>query len=105
MQYHFSADRLSAVLYHHCIVQRLNARIDGEGPVYPQKYQFFGYQEIFKDMRIWTGYRNTLFYTVFGTLVNMLFTLPAPYVLSRKEFRARRLIMFVFVITMFSTAG
>ena len=56
-------------------------------------------------MRIWTGYRNTLFYTVFGTLVNMLFTLPATYVLSRKEFRARRLIMFVFVITMFSTAG
>ena len=56
-------------------------------------------------MRIWTGYRNTLFYTVFGTLVNMLFTLPAAYVLSRKEFRARRLIMFVFVITMFFNGG
>lgn len=71
----------------------------------PKNISFFGYQEIFKDMRIWTGYRNTLFYTVFGTLVNMLFTLPAAYVLSRKEFRARRLIMFIFVITMFFNGG
>lgn len=71
----------------------------------PKNVSFFGYQEIFKDMRIWTGYRNTLFYTVFGTLVNMLFTLPAAYVLSRKEFRARRIIMFIFVITMFFNGG
>lgn len=71
----------------------------------PKNISFFGYQEIFKDMRIWTGYRNTLFYTVFGTLVNMLFTLPAAYVLSRKEFRARRFIMFIFVITMFFNGG
>lgn len=71
----------------------------------PKNVSFFGYQEIFKDMRIWTGYRNTLFYTVFGTLVNMLITLPAAYVLSRKEFRARRIIMFIFVITMFFNGG
>lgn len=71
----------------------------------PKNISFFGYQEIFKDMRIWTGYRNTMFYTVFGTLVNMLFTLPAAYVLSRKEFRARRIIMFIFVITMFFNGG
>ncbi|MHA2857694.1 carbohydrate ABC transporter permease [Paenibacillus lautus] len=71
----------------------------------PKNVSFFGYQEIFKDMRIWTGYRNTLFYTMFGTLVNMLFTLPAAYVLSRKEFRARRIIMFIFVITMFFNGG
>ncbi|ANA78779.1 carbohydrate ABC transporter permease [Paenibacillus glucanolyticus] len=71
----------------------------------PKNISFFGYQEIFKDMRIWTGYRNTLFYTVFGTLINMLFTLPAAYVLSRKEFRARRIIMLIFVITMFFNGG
>lgn len=73
--------------------------------LFPKNISFFGYQEIFKDMRIWTGYRNTVFYTLFGTLVNMLFTLPAAYVLSRREFRARKVIMFLFVVTMFFNGG
>lgn len=73
--------------------------------LFPKNISFFGYQEIFKDMRIWTGYRNTVFYTLFGTLVNMLFTLPAAYVLSRREFRARKVIMFIFVVTMFFNGG
>lgn len=72
---------------------------------WPKNVSLFGYQEIFKDARIWTGYRNTVFYTLFGTLVNLLFTLPAAYVLSRREFRARRVIMFLFVVTMFFNGG
>lgn len=72
---------------------------------YPKGVSLFGYQEIFKDERIWTGYRNTIFYTAFGTLVNLLFTLPAAYALSRREFRARRWIMFGFVVTMFFNGG
>ncbi|EES74021.1 putative protein LplC [Paenibacillus sp. oral taxon 786 str. D14] len=71
----------------------------------PKNVSLFGYREIFQDGRIWTGYRNTLFYTFFGTLVNLLFTLPAAYVLSRKEFKARRVIMFLFVVTMFFNGG
>lgn len=72
---------------------------------YPKNVSLFGYKEIFQDARIWTGYRNTLFYTLFGTLVNLLFTLPAAYVLSRREFKARRVIMFLFVVTMFFNGG
>lgn len=72
---------------------------------YPKNVSLFGYQEIFKDARIWTGYRNTVFYTLFGTLVNLVFTLPAAYVLSRREFRPRRGIMFLFVVTMFFNGG
>ena len=71
----------------------------------PKGISFFGYSEIFQDSRIWIGYRNTIFYTVFGTFVNLLFTLPAAYVLSRKEFRARSFIMFAFVFTMFFSGG
>lgn len=77
----------------------------GKVLLFPKETSLFGYNEIFQDERIWTGYRNTIFYTLVGTLVNMLFTLPAAYVLSRREFRARRLIMFVFVITMFFNGG
>ncbi|RCW42204.1 carbohydrate ABC transporter permease [Paenibacillus prosopidis] len=71
----------------------------------PKGISLFGYSEIFQDSRIWTGYRNTVFYTALGTFVNLLFTLPAAYVLSRKEFKARRIIMLLFVITMFFNGG
>jgi putative aldouronate transport system permease protein len=71
----------------------------------PKGTSLFGYKEIFHDSRIWTGYRNTVLYTTLGTFVNLLFTLPAAYVLSRKEFKARRVIMFIFVVTMFFNGG
>ncbi|GLX66788.1 carbohydrate ABC transporter permease [Paenibacillus glycanilyticus] len=77
----------------------------GKVLLFPKGSSLFGYKEIFQDSRVWTGYRNTLFYTLFGTLVNMLFTMPAAYVLSRKEFKARRPIMFLFVVTMFFNGG
>jgi putative aldouronate transport system permease protein len=77
----------------------------GKVLLFPKGTSLFGYGEIFKDERIWTGYRNTLFYTSVGTLVNLLFTLPAAYVLSRKEFKARKYIMFGFVFTMFFNGG
>jgi putative aldouronate transport system permease protein len=71
----------------------------------PKGISIFGYHEIFKDSRIWVGYRNTIIYTLLGTFVNLLFTLPAAYVLSRKEFMARRALMLIFVITLFFNGG
>ncbi|MDO3409094.1 carbohydrate ABC transporter permease [Saccharibacillus sp. CPCC 101409] len=77
----------------------------GQVTIFPKDISFFGYSEIFKDTRIWTGYGNTILYTVLGTAVNLLFTLPAAYVLSRPEFRARRFLMFAFVLTLFFGGG
>jgi ABC-type sugar transport system, permease component len=77
----------------------------GQVTLYPKGFSLYGYHEIFKDARIWTGYKNTIIYTIFGTLVNLIFTLPAAYALSRKEFAARRVIMLLFVITMFFNGG
>lgn len=77
----------------------------GEVLFWPEGFSLFGYQEIFQDSRIWIGYRNTMIYALGGTFVNLLLTLPAAYVLSRKEFRARRPLMFYFVFTMFFNGG
>jgi putative aldouronate transport system permease protein len=71
----------------------------------PKGVSLFGYKEIFQDERIWVGYRNTIIYTVLGTFVKLLFTIPAAYVLSRQEFRARRFLMLFFVVTMFFNGG
>ncbi|TYP79298.1 carbohydrate ABC transporter permease [Paenibacillus methanolicus] len=77
----------------------------GKVTLFPKGFSMFGYKEILNDSRIWTGYGNTILYTFLGTFVNLLFTLPAAYALSRPEFRARRFIMFAFVITMFFNGG
>jgi len=77
----------------------------GEVTMYPKGFSWFAYQKIFEDERVWIGYRNTIFYTVVGTLFNLFLTLPAAYALSRKEFRPRHGLMFYFIFTMFFSGG
>lgn len=72
---------------------------------FPRGINTFGYEQIFADKRIWTGYKNTLIYTVVGTAVNMLVTIPAAYALSRREFRPRKPLMLFFAFTMFFNGG
>lgn len=73
--------------------------------IWPKGIQFEGYQKIFEDVRIWTGYKNTIIYSILGTTVNLLVTLPAAYVLSRKDFPLRHLVMRIFVFTMYFSGG
>jgi putative aldouronate transport system permease protein len=94
-------------LYFVVIASVSNANMVANGLVvfWPRDMSLFGYNEIFKDTRIWLGYRNTLIYSFGGTAVNLLFTLPAAYALSRAEFRPRRLLMLLFVFTLFFNGG
>lgn len=71
----------------------------------PRGVNWFGYEQIFADARIWNGYRNTIVYTVLGTAVNMVVTIPAAYALSRRDFAARRPLMLFFAFTMFFSGG
>lgn len=77
----------------------------GQVTLYPKGFSLYAYKKVFEDERIWIGYRNTIFYTVVGTFVNMLLTLPAAYALSRKEFTPRRIILFYFIFTMYFSGG
>jgi putative aldouronate transport system permease protein len=72
---------------------------------YPKGFSLEGYQAIFAYDRIWIGYRNTVFYTVFGTLISLAVTLPAAYSLSRKDFLPRKPLIFLFTFTMFFSGG
>ena len=79
----------------------------GAGTVwlYPKGFNLEGYRTIFAHDRIWTGYRNTIFYTSVGTLISLAVTLPAAYSLSRKDFAPRRFFMVYFTIVMFFGGG
>jgi putative aldouronate transport system permease protein len=71
----------------------------------PQGLTFEGFQRIFADASILTGYRNSAIYTAVGTLISVTLTLMAGYALSRKDLVGRNVIMFFFVLTMFFDGG
>lgn len=62
------------------------------------------YKILFNNERIWIGYGNTLFYTVFGTLINLAITVLAAYPMSRRQFQGYRFINIFISITMFISA-
>lgn len=77
----------------------------GEVVVFPIGFSFKGYLSVFQDGRIMKGLINTTIYSILGTLVNLVVTLPAAYALSRREFKLRKIINIYFVFTMFFNGG
>ena len=55
------------------------------------------YSSVFKNSEIWIGYRNTIFYTLFGTIFNLFLTIPTAYVLSRRHFPGVRQSLGIFI--------
>lgn len=63
------------------------------------------YQEVLRNPFLIDGYRNTIFYVVAGTSINVILTAVAAYVLSRKQFMLRRPISLMITFTMFFSGG
>ena len=55
--------------------------------------------------RVMTGYSNTLFYVVAGTLLSMLLTFLGAYALSRKGWLGKRFITLMIMFTMYFSGG
>lgn len=77
----------------------------GKVMFWPMKVTFEGYKKILGYREIWTGYRNTLFYTVLGTAINVSLTITAAYALSRKNLPARGIITALIMFTMIFNGG
>ena len=71
----------------------------------PKGITFAGFEIILADGRIWERYANTIIYTIVGTAVNLIITLPASYALSRKSFKAKKYINLFILFTMFFSGG
>ena len=82
-----------------------NAVAAGEVWLYPRDITLDAYETVFENQEILMGYRNTIFYTIVGTLFNLVLTLPAAYGLSKKNFMGRNVIMFFIVLTMYFSGG
>ena len=77
----------------------------GKVVLLPVNFSVEGYRTVFNTPSIWTGFANSLFYTVFGTLINIVLTMTAAYCLSRRDLPGRNAFMFLFTFTMFFNGG
>lgn len=73
--------------------------------LWPMGISFKSYNIVFKYPMIISGYLNTIFYVLAGTTLNLIMTVLAAYVLSRKQVYLKNIIMFFIVFTMFFQGG
>ncbi len=81
------------------------AVVSGKVVLWPVDVTLRGYQAVFKNPKILTGFLNSFIYMGVGTLVNLIMTILCAYPLSRKEFTARNKIAALFVFTMYFSGG
>ena len=79
--------------------------VAGDVLLWPAGVSFEAYRMVFRDSMIMTGYRNTLYYTILGTAINLVMTVLAAYPLSRKDWVGRGFFMAVVMFTMFFSCG
>ena len=77
----------------------------GKVMLYPIGVTLEGYQKLFEDSRIFTGYRNTILYTAAGTTLDLCLTLITAYPLSFKKLPGRKIFTGFFLFTMFFNGG
>lgn len=77
----------------------------GKVVLWPVDFSVAGYQAVFKSGDVIVGYRNTLLYTVVGTLLNVFLTMIAAYPLSRRNLPFKGGFTFLFAFTMMFSGG
>ena len=77
----------------------------GEVFLLPKGFTLEAYTLVFQNKEIWTGYANTIYYTVMGTCLNLILTIPTAYALSRKRMFGRPILMYLFLFTMYFSGG
>jgi len=79
--------------------------LNGNVYLLPKGITFKGYERILNEKSIWTGYLNTILYTLVGTTLNVSLTMMIGYPLSRRYFSGRKVIMTILLITMYFHGG
>lgn len=71
----------------------------------PVDITFEAYKRVLSEPMFWISYKNTLIYTVGGTLMSLAFIIPGAYALSRKRLFGRRFWNLAVAFTMWFHAG
>lgn len=82
-----------------------NAILTGKVFIYPVEFTMEAYQKVFGNSNFIHSFLYTIALTAGYTLVCMIMTILAAYPLSKKEVKGGRLIMTMFVLTMYFNPG
>jgi len=79
--------------------------LSGQVNLVPRGFNLTTYKIVLTDPMFWTNYRNTVAYTVVGTIISMVLTTSYAYVLSKKHLPGRSFLIGVAVFTLFFSGG
>lgn len=79
--------------------------LQGKVWLLPVNFNVNAYQRVLANTDIMNGYRNSIIYTLLGTLVNLVMTTLAAFPLSRKGLKGRSFITLFIIFTMFFSGG
>jgi putative aldouronate transport system permease protein len=79
--------------------------VAGRVNVLPRGFNLTTYKAVMSDPTFWGNYRNTVVYTVVGTLISMVLTTCYAYALSKRDLKGRTALIGVAVFTMFFSGG
>ena len=78
---------------------------EGRVWVWPVEPTLEAYRAVLKYKDIWLGYKNTIIYTVFGTIVNVAMAMICAYPMARKDLWGKNVLSFFFAFTMLFGGG
>lgn len=78
---------------------------NGEVWLIPKGIQLEGFRKIFENKELFVAYRNSIVYTVGGTMINIVLTVCAAFTLSRMDFWPRKFLTIMYIFTMYFGGG
>lgn len=91
-----------------CVIASLSDPTEvasGNTLLWIKQFSLEAYRLILKEDQLWTGYRNTIIYTVLAVLYRLILTIPAGYALSKKNLPGRGTFSLYFFFTMYVSGG
>lgn len=82
-----------------------NAVSLGKVTIFPVGFNLDAYIETFSYGKVMTGYLNSLYYTVVGTVLSLVLTIPVAYALSKRNLKGRGFMMGLFTLVMYFSGG
>lgn len=73
--------------------------------IIPHDISFNAYEYIFTTNKIVSGFKNSIFITVAGTLINLFFTVTMAYAISKPRLRGRNFVLNMVIFSMFFGGG
>ena len=71
----------------------------------PKNITLAAYKKVFEEGSIGLGFRNAIFYTVVGTIIQLVITTLGAYPLSKRRLKGRKFFNLMVVITMWFNGG